>query len=58
LNISSKCDQALYAIVLHAVKCKTPYTIVEERVIPPAIEISSVMFMFDKKIASQINYLL
>jgi hypothetical protein len=40
------------------VKCKTPYTIVEEFVIPSAVEILSIMFMFDKKIASQINYLL
>jgi len=47
LNISSKCVQALYAISLHAVKCKTPYTIVGEFVIHTAIEISSIMYMFD-----------
>ena len=36
----------LYAISLHALKCKTPYTIIGELVIPSAIEISSIMFMF------------
>jgi len=39
----------LYAISLHALKCKTPYAIVGELVILSAIEISSKMFMFDKK---------
>jgi hypothetical protein len=37
----------LYAISLHALKCKTPYIIIGELVIPSAIEISSLMFMFD-----------
>jgi len=37
------------AISLHTMKCKAPYTIVGELVIPFAIEMSSVMFMFDKK---------
>jgi len=49
LNISSKYVQAFYAISLHAVKCKTPYAHVGERVIPSAIEISPILFMFDKK---------
>lgn len=39
----------VYAISLHAMKCKTPYTVVGKLVIPSAIEISSTMFMFDKK---------
>jgi hypothetical protein len=49
LSISSKYVQALYAISLHAMKCKTYYTIVGEHVIPSAIEISPIMFIFDKK---------
>jgi hypothetical protein len=57
LNISSKYVQALYAISLHAVKCKTPYTIAGECVLPSALEISPIIYL-TKKIASQIKYLL
>jgi hypothetical protein len=39
----------VYAISLHAVKCKTPNTIAGELVIPSGIEISSIMFMIDNK---------
>jgi hypothetical protein len=55
VNISSKCLQASYAIFLCAAKCKTPHTIVQELVVPSAIEIASVMF--DDKIVSQIKAL-
>jgi hypothetical protein len=53
VNISSKCLQASYAISLHAVKCKTPHTVVQELVVPSAIGIASIMF--DDKIVSQIK---
>jgi hypothetical protein len=53
VNISSKCLQASYAIFLRAAKCKTLHTIVQELVVPSAIEIASVMF--DGRIASQIK---
>jgi hypothetical protein len=49
LNILSKCVLALYAISLHEMKCKTPYTIVKEFVIPSVVEILSIMFTFKKK---------
>jgi hypothetical protein len=52
VNISSKCLQASYAISLHAAKCKTPHTVVQELVVPSAIEIASIMF---DKIVSQIK---
>jgi hypothetical protein len=38
---------------VHAAKFKTPHAVVEEHVIPSAIEIASIMF--DNKIASQIK---
>jgi hypothetical protein len=50
LNLSSKCLQSSCAISLRAVKCKTPHTVVQELVVPSAIEIASIMF--DDKIAS------
>jgi hypothetical protein len=56
VNISSKCLQASYAISLHAVKCKTLHTIVQELVVPYAIGIASIMF--DDKIVSQIKTIL
>jgi hypothetical protein len=52
VNISLKCLQASYAISLRAAKCKTPHTVVQELVVPSAIEIASIMV--DDKIVSQI----
>jgi hypothetical protein len=55
VNISSKCLQASYAISLHAPnsKCKTPHTVVQQPVVPSAIEIA--LIMLDDKIVSQIK---
>jgi hypothetical protein len=44
VNISSKCLQVSYAISLHAAKCKTLHIVVQELVVPSAIEIASIMF--------------
>jgi hypothetical protein len=53
VNISSKCLQAPYVISLCAAMCKTSHIVVQELVVPSAIEIASVMF--DDKIVSQIK---
>jgi hypothetical protein len=53
VNISSKYLQTLCAVSLHAAKCKTLHTIVQELVVPSAIEIASIKF--DDKIVSQIK---
>jgi hypothetical protein len=44
VNISSKCLQASYVISLCAAMCKTLHIVVQELVVPSAIEIASVMF--------------
>jgi hypothetical protein len=53
VTVSSTCLQASYAISPRAAKCKTPHTIVQELVVPSAVEIVSIMF--DNKIVSQIE---
>jgi hypothetical protein len=44
VNISPDCLQALYAISLHVVKCKTLHNTVEEFMVLHAIENASIVF--------------
>lgn len=53
LNVPSKCLQGRCVIFLLVAKCKTPYNIVEELVIPFAIRITSIIF--HDKIPAQIQ---
>jgi hypothetical protein len=53
VNVSSKCLQSSYAISLRAANCKIPHTVIQELVVPTAIEIA--LIMFDDRIVSQIK---
>jgi hypothetical protein len=56
LNVSLKCLEALHAISLLSLECKTPHHVFEELVISYAIEIAPAMF--NNKVASQIKAIL